>query len=118
MTEPIYYDRLHDAIARAWDLQRQWAARGQKDSLCFVDLLERLERLEQANAQPTSNPSQIRNSLLSAVLEALCPMADPDDIALNWQNEALAMIYAVAAWFDDQAGGTRAAWMIREELKR
>jgi hypothetical protein len=65
-----------------------------------------LEALEppETNFKPTSNPSQIRSSLvdrMAATLHAVTS-SDPNVPANEWNPEARAAILEVAAWMRDQ----------------
>ena len=82
----------------------------------FEAIIKRLEALE-ANVKPTPSQSQTVSSLLIAVTKAISIAADCEVTAESWQPEARAAIRAVAEWLDGQAGGTRAAWMLTQELK-
>jgi hypothetical protein len=74
----------------------------------------------ETNFKPPSNSSQIRSSLVDRVAATLHAVTDTD---LNvppgeWAPEARAAIREVAAWLDANSGGTRAAWMLTQEVDR
>jgi hypothetical protein len=69
----------------------------------------------EAISKSTSNPSQIRTSLVEQVAAALAESHAPVDL---WYDEARAAIREVAAWLDAKPGGTRAAWMLTQEADR
>lgn len=103
---------LENALARAWAHQRQWGARGDEDSLCMLDLLERTERLE-TNAQPSSNPSQIRSSLVDRIGSTLQAMTGGDPLD-TWEDESRAVIRETASWLLEHQAPLAAEWLERE----
>jgi hypothetical protein len=74
----------------------------------------------EANSKPTPNPSQIRSSLVKRVAATLHRVTDSDpNVPVNeWKPEARAAIREVAAWLDANSGGTRAAWMLTQEINQ
>jgi hypothetical protein len=70
--------------------------------------LEALEPLE-ANSKPTPNPSQIRSSLVERVRKA---------IKHEFDYDARAAIREVNAWLRERAGGTRASWLLDNEVEQ
>ena len=84
------------------------------------ELCARVEALE-ANAKPTPNDRQIRSSLVKQVALAICGVEyglERDAEAVNWTMEARAAIREIAAWLSENAGSTRAVWMLEQEAKR
>jgi len=81
--------------------------------------LEALEPLE-ANSKPTPNPSQIRSSLVERVAATLhaATNSDPNVPANEWEPEARAAIREVNAWLRERAGGTRASWLLDNEIEQ
>ena len=62
------------ATPEDWELQSKWAIDCQ-DARCLLELRARVEALE-ANYKPTSNPSQIRGSLVERVHS--CIVGEPE----------------------------------------
>ena len=83
---------------------------------CVLELRSRVEALE-ADSQSIPNDRQIRSSLVERVGKAISLDAW-DNEPLNWTAEAEAAIREVAAWLRENAGGTRAAWMLEQEAER
>ena len=63
-----------------WAETEQWAKHGDNSDACILELRARVEALE-ANYKPTSNPSQIRGSLLHRVADAIAKE--------DWMNSGL-----------------------------
>jgi hypothetical protein len=82
-------------------------------SVIILELRARVEALE-ANAKPTPNDRQIRSSLVERVAFVI----DSAPIGTNDADEARAAIREVAAWLAENAGGTRAAWLLEREAER
>jgi len=79
----------------------------------FADLLP--DGDQDIDFDPTSNLTEIRSSLVDQVRDAIASEYEPAD----WcYDEARAAIREVANWLKSNAGGTRAAWMLEQELKR
>jgi hypothetical protein len=79
----------------------------------FADLLP--DGDQDIDFDPTSNLTEIRSSLVDQVRDAIASEYEPAD----WcYDEARAAIREVAKWLKSNAGGTRAAWMLEQELKR
>jgi hypothetical protein len=77
---------------------------GGNDLVCAVlELRDEIEALK-ANFKSTSNPSQIRSSLVGRVATTLHRVtnSDPNVPAKEWNPEARAAIFEVAAWMRDQ----------------
>lgn len=75
---------------------------------CILELRAKIQALE-ANSKSTSNSSRARSSLVERVQETL---------GHSYSNDARAAIREVAAWLRENAGGTRAAWMLEQEVER
>jgi hypothetical protein len=87
------------------------------NNTCTLNIAKRLRKLE-AKSKPTSNPRQIRGSLVEQVALAISGIEDSscwDDEAVNWAPEARAAIREVAAWLDTQGQHGCSLWL-REEL--
>ena len=63
-------------------------------------------------SKSTPNPSQIRSSLVERVHS--CIVGEPE----CGHMQARAVIREVAAWLAENAGGTRAAWLLEREVER
>ncbi len=93
---------------------------------CLLELRARVKALEHemamenyrkqsaAISKPTPNLSEIRSSLVDRVALAI----DSAPIGTNNSDEARAAIREVAAWLAENAGGTRAAWLLEREAER
>ena len=121
-----------------WAYQEHWAAED-GDAACLLELRSRIEALE-ANAKPMSDPAQspsldwITREQLDQVAELLRPAPIKPDSSLvervrkvialendpmDWfYDESRAAIQEVAAWLRENSGGTRAAWMLEQEVER
>jgi len=112
----------YKATPAQWEYQEHWATED-GDAACLLELRSRIERLELGAGihdlvakgvkdaiKQTSNENQIRNSLLEQVHS--CIVGEPE----CGHMQARAVIREIAAWLRDHAGGTRAAWMLEEEI--
>jgi hypothetical protein len=64
----------------------------------------------EANSKPTPNDRQIRTSLVKRVHS--CIVGEPP----VGHMQARSVIREVAEWLDANSGGTRAAWMLTQEV--
>ena len=74
------------------------------------ELRAKVETLEK-NSKQTSNENQTRRLLLERVHS--CIVGEPE----CGHMQARAAIREVAAWLREHAGGTRAAWLLEQQLK-
>lgn len=79
----------------------------------FADLMP--EGNQDIEFELISNLTEIRSSLVDQVRDAIASECDPADFCYD---EARAAIREVAKWLKTNSGGTRAAWMLEQELKR
>jgi hypothetical protein len=79
--------------ARVQSLEDDSWKQAESTRFCVDVLVKRIEALE-VNSKSTSNPSQIRSSLVERVARAI----GQDDEPINWEPEARAAIREVAAW--------------------
>ena len=89
----------HRATSEQWANMADAASDGFDDGYgaCLLELRARVEALE-ANSQPTPNDRQIRSSLVERV--------------------GRAAIREVNAWLRERAGGTRASWLLDNEIEQ
>ena len=66
----------------------------------------------EANSKPTPNLSQIRTSLVKRVHS--CIVGEPP----VGHMQARSAIREVSAWLRERAGGTRASWLLDNELEQ
>jgi len=66
-----------------------------------------------ANSQPTPKDLQIRTSLVERVQAAIHDVEFP-----HGNDEARAAIREVNAWLRERAGGTRASWLLDNEIEQ
>jgi hypothetical protein len=101
------------ATPEQWAQQEEYAKQVQDcDTTCLLELRARVEALE-ASFQPTSNDREIRSSLLERVQSAIYDVDYP-----NGTDEARAAIREVNAWLRERAGGTRASWLLDNEVEQ
>lgn len=117
-----------------WAYQEHWAAED-GDAACLLELRSRIEALE-TNAKLMSDPAQssgldwITREQLDQVAELLRPTRPESSLlervvlaisrdgeVARWP-EARAAILQVAGWLRTHAGGTRAAWLLEQHIKR
>jgi hypothetical protein len=82
---------------------------------CVDVLVKRIEALE-ANSKRTSNPSQIRSSLVEDLADLIA--VQTRDHGTEDDTAARAVLNAVALWLSQHAGGTRAGWLLEREAER
>ena len=89
----------HRATSEQWANMADAASDGFDDGYgaCLLELRAKVEALE-ANSQPTPNDRQIRSSLVERV--------------------GRAAIREVNAWLRERAGGTRASWLLDNEIEQ
>jgi hypothetical protein len=89
----------HKATPEQWANMADAASDGFDDGYgaCLLELRARVEALE-GNSKPTPNDRQIRSSLLEQV--------------------GRAAICEVNAWLRERAGGTRASWLLDNEVEQ
>ena len=104
----------YKATPKQWTQTEQWAAMGGGQEACILELRARVEVLE-ANAKPTSNDRRIKSSLVHQVAVAIDPSICPNPDL--YSDQARAAIREVAAWLAENAGGTRAAWLLEREVE-
>jgi hypothetical protein len=79
---------------------------------CLLELRARIEVLE-ANSKPTPNDRQIRTSLVERVQAAIHDVEFP-----HGNDEARSVIREVSKWLRERAGGTRASWLLDNEIEQ
>ena len=89
----------HRATSEQWANMADAASDGFDDGYgaCLIELRGRVEALE-ANSKPAPNDRQIRSSLV--------------------QRVGRAAIREVNAWLRERAGGTRASWLLDNEIEQ
>jgi hypothetical protein len=85
----------YKASPRAWTDVYALSGPGRSENQCILELRARVEALE-ANSNPTSNPSQIRKSLVERVQGAIHDVEFP-----HGNDEACAAIREVLAWLKE-----------------
>lgn len=113
-------DNEKNALARAWNAQYDWAKKGDEDSLCFLDLVSRIENLENASkSQNVNSQKSIEDSLMTRMKRAVAPCVRP--YRLNcYREEASNAIREIIDWIKPMSTSTTAAEIIealQEELK-
>ena len=104
----------HRATPEQWANMADAASDGFDDGYgaCLLELRARVEALED-NSQPTPNDRQVRTSLLERVQAAIYDVDYP-----NGTDEARAAIREINAWLRERAGGTRASWLLDNEVEQ
>jgi len=108
----------YKATPAQWEYQEHWATED-GDAACLLELRARIERLELgagirdvvAKEVKRSFPVEPDRSLVERVHS--CIVGEPE----CGHMQARAVIREIAAWLRDHAGGTRAAWMLEEEIE-
>ena len=101
----------HKATPEQWADCEEWANEGGVSHACLLELRARVAALE-GNSKPTPNLSQIRTSLVQRVSRAICYAQQRDETGSR------AAIREVNAWLRERAGGTRASWLLDNELEQ
>jgi hypothetical protein len=103
----------HRATPEQWANMADAASDGFDDGYgaCLLELRTRVEAME-ANSKPTPNDRQIRTSLVQRVSRAICYAQQRDETGSR------AAIREVNAWLRERAGGTRASWLLDNELEQ
>jgi hypothetical protein len=83
----------HAARPESWDEQRRWTDQI-ADSDCIMELLSRVERLEQAQQQAEPSTEALQRELVRSVAEAI----GQDGDAIMWKPEARRAILVVTDW--------------------
>jgi hypothetical protein len=104
----------YNATPEQWARIEDWAKIGAEYSSCLLELRAKVEALE-ANSKPTSNPSQIRSSLVERVAYAI---TGDSDGPINWKPEARAAIREVAAWLREAHSWTVGPAVLEQEAER
>ena len=99
------------ATPEQWAETEQWAKHGDNSDACILELRARVEALE-ANYKPTSNPSQIRSSLVERVHS--CIVGEPE----CGHMQARAAIREVAAWLREAHSWTVVPAVLEQEAER
>ena len=111
----------HLATLEQWANMADAASDGFDDgyAACLIELRVRVEALE-ANFKLTPNDPQIRSSLVERVAATLHGItnSDPNVPVNEWKPEARAAIREVNAWLRERAGGTRASWLLDNEIEQ
>jgi hypothetical protein len=102
----------HKATPEHWATVEAYAQQVSSTDDCLLELRARVEALE-ANFQRTPKDLQIRTSLLERVQAAIYDVDYP-----NGTDEARAAIREVNAWLRERAGGTRASWLLDNEVEQ
>jgi hypothetical protein len=98
------------ATPEQWAETEQWAKHGDNSDACILELRARVEALE-ANYKPTSNPSQIRSSLVERVHS--CIVGEPE----CGHMQARAAIREVAAWLRETHSWTVVPAVLEQEAE-
>ncbi len=102
------------ATPEAWADTERWAKHADAHA-CIIELRARVEALE-ANSSARLTGSNYPVKPDSSLVERVAVAVD----SASWQDngEARAAIREVAAWLAENAGGTRAAWLLGQEAER
>jgi hypothetical protein len=86
------------------------------EAACLLELRARVEALE-ANSKPTSNPRQIRSSLVERVADAIAKADDDGLTNMTWSYHARAAIREVLAYLcEHELIGNYARRQIEQEV--
>jgi hypothetical protein len=89
----------------------QWKTDAARWPEAILELRARVEALE-TNSKPTPNLSQIRTSLVKRVHS--CIVGEPP----VGHMQARSVIREISQWLRERAGGTRASWLLDNEVEQ
>jgi hypothetical protein len=101
----------HKATPEHWATVEAYAQQVSSTDDCLLELRARVEALE-ANSQPTPNDRQVRTSLVKRVHS--CIVGEPP----VGHMQARSVIREVSKWLRERAGGTRASWLLDNEIEQ
>jgi hypothetical protein len=102
--------KQHRVTPEQWESIEMYADDNLYDA-CFLELRARVEALE-TNSKPTPNLSQIRTSLVKRVHS--CIVGEPP----VGHMQARSVIREISQWLRERAGGTRASWLLDNEVEQ
>jgi hypothetical protein len=103
----------HRATPEQWANMADAASDGFDDGYgaCIFELRARVEALE-SNSQSTPNDRQIRTSLIKRVHS--CIVGEPP----VGRMQARSVIREISQWLREREGGTRASWLLDNEVEQ
>ena len=118
MTESKITNEQQDALDCAWAFQRDWSQRGDEDSICFLELRSRIERLElgagifnavnqemQNNAQLIAAQNQIKSLLIQKICDEIaikCDIHVDNEFWEHYADVSSIAICKVVEWLKEQ----------------